>query len=131
MVERLYAHRNLNEARRDWAKFIFSYGPVKGNIGRGKVAGYSDDLILTDVTANCQQAGLKAIQSGPRQVAAWLIGTPSDNRPDDVKKSYSLRRFSIHPKLGHLDFRWCDTGAPVQFPLAAVWLRSDGCYSIE
>jgi len=120
------AYRNLNMVKRDPTRFVFSYGPVKGNVGRGKVEGHTDDMVLTNVTANCQKSALKQIQTGTRQVAAWLIGTPSDNRPDGL----TLRRFSINPKLGHLEFRWSDTLEPVQFPLPAVWLRADGCYSI-
>ena len=127
MGGRIFAHRNLNEARRDWSVFIYSYGDVKGNVGRGKVAGYSDDIVMLDVDANCQQAGLRAILTGPRQVSAWLLGTPTDDRP---APDATLRKFSINPKLGELEFRWSDTREPVKFPLPAVHLTRSGCYAI-
>lgn len=127
----IVSYRNLNKAKLDPSRYVYSYGAVKGNVGRGQVIGHTDDIYLHNVSSNCQVKALEAIYNGAsRSVAAWLIGTlPITGmtwRPDGAK----LRRFSINPKLGHLEFRWSDTGAPVQFPLPAVWLRSDGCYSI-
>ena len=128
MTNRIYAHRNLNEAKRDWSKWIYSYGDVKGNVGRGAVSGYSDDIVLTNVTANCQKSALIAIYNGAyRSVCAWLIGTPGDKRPSP---GATLRKFSINPKLGHLEFRWTDTATPVEFPLSEVHMRNDGCYAV-
>ena len=125
---KIYAHRNLNEAKRDWSKFVYSFGSLKGNIGRGKVDGYSDDIVLNDVTANCQKSALQAIYTGGyRSVSAWLIGTKSDTKMDDNVK---LRKFSINPKKGHMEFRWSDTLEVVQFPLPTVHLRHDGCYAV-
>ena len=127
-MEKIYAHRNLNEAKRNWSKFIYSYGSMKGNIGRGKVDGYSDDLVLQNVTANCQRSALQAIYNGAyRSVSAWLIGTKSETKIDDNVK---LRKFSINPKKGHLEFRWSDTLEVVQFPLPTVHLRHDGCFAV-
>ena len=126
---KIYAHRNLNEAKRDWSKFVYSFGSLKGNIGRGKVDGYSDDIVLNDVTANCQKSALQAIYNGGyRSVSAWLIGTKSDTKIDDNVK---LRKFSIDPKRGELSFRWSDNrDEEVQFPLPTVHLRHDGCYAV-
>ena len=125
---KIYAHRNLNEAKRDWSKFVYSFGSLKGNIGRGKVDGYSDDIVLNDVTANCQKSALQAIYNGGyRSVSAWLICTKSDTKMDDNVK---LRKFSINPKKGHMEFRWSDTLEVVQFPLPTVHLRHDGCYAV-
>lgn len=128
---RIVSYRNLNEAKRDPSRYVYSYGAVKGNVGRGKVAGHSDDIYITNVVSNCQAKALEAIYNGAhRSVAAWLIGTLSNvfYRPDvDPVK---LRRFSLNPKRGDVFFRYCDTSEPVQFPLPAVWMRPDGCYEV-
>ena len=128
MANRIYAHRNLNAAKRDWSKWVYSYGQVKGNVGRGKVDGYTDDIVITNVTAKCQESALLAIYNGGyRSVSAWLIGTPTDNTPDT---SHKLRKFSINPKAGELEFRWSDDKSLVKFPLPMVHLTPTGCYAV-
>ena len=129
---KIYAHTNLNKTKTlGWGVHIYSYGRVSGNIGRGKVDGYTEDretLVLHDVTANCNKKALQAIADGAyRSVSAWLIGTKSDAKIDDNVK---LRKFSINPKKGHMEFRWSDTLEVVQFPLPTVHLRHDGCYAV-
>ena len=130
---KIYAHRNLNKTKTlGWGVHIYSYGQVSGNIGRGKVDGYTEDretLVLNDVAANCNKKALQAIADGAyRSVTAWLIGTKTDTKIDDNVK---LRKFSIDPKRGELSFRWSDNrDEEVQFPLPTVHLRHDGCYAV-
>ena len=126
-MEKIYAHRNLNEAKRDWSIWWYTVGKVKGNVGRGLVDGHTQNITIENVTANCQQAALKAIYDGGyRSVSAWLIGYEVENAGD----AEGGRRFSINPKLGDTCFKWSDTGEDVIFPLDRVDMRPDGTYSI-
>jgi len=128
MTNRIYAHRNLNAAKRDWFKWVYSYGFVKGAIGRGKLIGHSEAITLTSVDANCQQSGLAKIRDGAhRSVSAWLIGTPTTQ---PIAQGATLRRFSINPTKGQLQFTWSDDKTLVQFPLKMVQLKSDGCFAV-
>ena len=128
MNTRIFAHRNLNKQRQDRTKYVYTFGSVSGNVGRGKVLGHSDQITLFDVVDNCQQSTLQKIANGEhRSVAAWLIGTPSDQGTDQSAK---LRRFSINPTIGETQFLWSDTKEPVQFPLKEVRLTQSGTYAV-
>ena len=138
-MTRIYAHRNLNEAKRDWSKWVYSYGSLKGYVGKGKLIGHSDNIVLADVVDNCQQSALRAIYNGGhRSVSAWLVGTVlhSSSFADPIP-SITYRKFSINPKLGPCPqngkfcFVWADTFEPVQFPLKAVHLTPTGTYAIS
>ena len=144
-MTRIYAHRNLNLAKRDWSRWVYSYGSLKGYVGKGKLIGHSDNIVLSDVVDNCQQSALRAIYNGGhRSVSAWLVGA-TDWPPRDATKFgdvYSLkagiyRKFSINPKLGpspqngKFCFVWADTFEPVQFPLKTVHLTPTGTYAIS
>lgn len=134
MNKRVYAHRNLNQlkANPDKSRYVYSYGNVSGNIGRGKLIGHEfEGMVLTDVVPNCQTKSLQRIANGEhRSISAWLIGTLTTTRPSTKQK---LRRFSIDPPRGDLVYKWSDTREPVDFGrdgLAMVWLRPDGCYAV-
>ena len=137
-MTRIYAHRNLNEAKRDWSKWVYSYGSLKGYVGKGKLIGHSDNIVLSDVVDNCQQSALRAIYNGGhRSVSAWLVGTVSTPLNNTSLKAGIYRKFSINPKLGpspqngKFCFVWSDTFEPVQFPLHSVHLNSTGTYAIS
>ena len=131
-MARIFGHRNLNEAKRDWSKHVYSFGDLKGNIGRGKVQGYTDNMVITNVTANCQKSALLAIYNGGyRSVSAWLIGNESKNY--QLNPGQKLRKLSINPKIGEFSFRWADSdnrSEEVQFPLSAVMLTKQGCFAV-
>ena len=129
-MSRIFAHRNLNEAKRDWSKHVYSFGDLKGNIGRGKVQGYTDNMVITNVTANCQKSALLAIYNGAyRSVSAWLIG--NESKDYQMNPTHTLRKLSINPKIGEFSFRWSDNRSEeVQFPLSAVMLTKDGCFAV-
>ena len=134
MNARIFAHRNLNKQRQDRTKYVYTFGSVSGNVGRGKVLGHSDkiewaDMALFDVVDNCQQSTLQKIANGEhRSVAAWLIGTPDQS--SELRQPPKLRRFSINPTIGETQFLWSDTKEPVQFPLKEVRLTQSGTYAV-
>ena len=128
MTERIAVYRNLNAAKRDWSRFVWSVADVSGTVGRGKLRGHVDAIVLTDVAANCQQGGLRAIRDGGyRSVSAWLIGREIAEAPTGER-----RAFTINPKRGELAYVWSDDrDTLVDFAtVKAVHLTPNGAFAI-
>ena len=122
-------YRNLNKAKQDKTKYVWSLADIKSARTRGKVFGYSvpDQVIqLTNAYAVIQPGTLKRIQDKQtREVGAWIVG----DRSAVTSTPTNARRITINPLVGHTDFIYADTKQVVNFrEVETVTFSRTGCY---
>ena len=122
-------YRNLNKAKQDKTKYVWSLADIKSARTRGKVFGYSDPdqvIQLTNAYAVIQPGTLKRIQDKQtREVGAWIVG----DRSDAASTPTNARRITLNPLVGDTDFIYADTKQVVNFrEVETVTFSRTGCY---
>jgi len=122
-------YRNLNKAKQDKTKYIWSLADINSARTRGKVFGYSDPdqvIQLTNAYAVIQPGTLKRIQDKQtREVGAWIVG----DRSDAASTPTNARRITLNPLVGDTDFIYADTKQVVNFrEVETVTFSRTGCY---
>jgi len=122
-------YRNLNKAKQDKTKYVWSLADIKSARTRGKVFGYSEPnqvIQLTNASAVVQLGTLKRIQDKQtREVGAWIVG----DKVDVASTPTNARRITLNPLVGHTDFIYADTKQAVNFrEVKTVTFSITGCY---
>ena len=122
-------YRNLNKAKQDKTKYVWSLADIKSARTRGKVFGYSEPnqvIQLTNASAVVQLGTLKRIQDKQtREVGAWIVG----DKVNAASTPTNARRITINPLVGHTDFIYGDTKQVVNFrEVETVTFSINGCY---
>ena len=116
MGQTLEVYRNLNLAKRDPSKFVWSL-----RAPRGKVIGHATEITLENVEFVVREnARLRICRGGPREVHAWAKGrvisdAVAERREFDIAADVWVP-ISYNPKKAS-EFYRTDNGAPV------VWAR--------
>jgi hypothetical protein len=124
---RIDAYRNLNKARRDRSRFVWSLRLD------GKVAGHHEAIHLVDVSLRVSEGGLRRIgESGTRNVYAYLRGESYDLPattpfPSELLE-YGWRGLTLNPFKEGV-FVWADDRTPAPLHLAEVLLTEHGAFA--
>jgi hypothetical protein len=115
-------YRNLNKARKDRARHVWSMRRTGG-----RVQGHSESCYLTGVEFKVSPSTLARLrEAGARKVCAFMRG---DFAPVPAEFPAHAVRVSFNPF--HADhFYRTDTGAAV-VAADAVWFTRDGAYAIS
>ena len=93
---RVCVYRNLNNGK-------WSVAAVSGNIGRGKVIGYVDEIALANVVFKTAPREAQKIAAGAnKSVHAWFIGDVVAARPARGE------RLTYRPREGDTEFHTLD-----------------------
>ena len=132
-MEKLAVYRNLNKAKTDKTKYVFSIAKVNSPRTRGKVIEYTDIskyddvmLQLSNVYDVCQLGTLERIQkNSTREVGAWLVGNPSITHALPT----NARRITMNPLIGDRCFKYADNREDVNFQeIDTVTFNKQGCF---
>ena len=130
---KLAVYRNLNKAKTDKTKYVFSIAKVNSPRTRGKVIEYTDIskydntmLQISNVYDVCQLGTLERIQkNSTREVGAWLVGNPSITHALPT----NARRITMNPLIGDRCFKYADNRKDVDFStLETVTFSKLGCF---
>ena len=130
---KLAVYRNLNKAKTDKTKYVFSIAKVNSPRTRGKVIEYTDIskyddvmLQLSNVYDVCQLGTLERIQkNSTREVGAWLVGNPSITN----ELPTNARRITMNPLIGDRCFKYADNRKDVDFQeIDTVTFNKQGCF---
>ena len=132
-MEKLAVYRNLNKAKTDKTKYVFSIAKVNSPRTRGKVIEYTDIskydntmLQISNVYDVCQLGTLERIQkNSTREVGAWLVGNPSITN----ELPTNARRITMNPLIGDRCFKYADNREDVNFQeIGTVTFSKQGCF---
>ena len=116
-------YRNLNKARKDRARHVWSMRETGG-----LVQGHSETCYLTGVEFKVSLATLARLRAaGARKVCAFMRGDLA-TVPADIA-AHAPVRVSFNPFNADAFYR-CDTGAAV-VAADAVWFTRDGAYAVN
>ena len=123
-------YRNLNKAKRDPSRFVWSIRAADGP-HRGKVSGHAETVVLRDpVFKVAESTRQRIIRDTRRAVCAYIRGTVCSRRDVDLFADLLYRvRISFNPYQSPTFYR-CDTRAPVHSADAVIF-TADGCFAIN